>query len=555
MPSPADTPQQSGPDVREAVQLFIEAVRRHLPRVVFTTMVFLLLGVFLSMLWPAKYESETQFLLREVRIVFDTDVLDDLGEIPLPRKMLSLSKELKSMNRVSAVLQELQWTEWMETAGNPSRRKSFYRKVAKNLDVALEADVTGGINATLAFQWTTRKKATDFVNRLRGSWIKRVLDGHRQSLENRKEAAERVVLDRQEEYNAALEALRTYEEENKVHSLSTSEINHEIKAGFSLDLAAAKAALAATLTSVSTLEQALAVIEPEIEVPSLPSDPAQLLAYQKWLKAETAFEDIAGKYTPAHRKYEDADQQRKLIEAKLDEVGGKPEKMTETTGNQIYLLKASELQTAQQEQLAQKLLVDSYEKELGAIEGRLDRLPIVTADLSRLQAEVTIASELLTSSKLSVQPLRDKVRALRSVNTAVNQPSDSSGNNAFEIIDYGIEPEFAVMPIGSIIMAISLMLGVGLGLSGPVLAELTRSSFGSAKEVSRNLGLPVLGAVDMILTARDERARAVQSALTLTTMVLVLAALSTALFIYSEYSNVLPASVLRSLRDVQLALT
>ena len=33
----------------------------------------------------------------------------------------------------------------------------------------------------------------------------------------------------------------------------------------------------------------LAVIEPEYDVPSLPSDPDQLLAYKKWQKAEADF--------------------------------------------------------------------------------------------------------------------------------------------------------------------------------------------------------------------------------------------------------------------------
>lgn len=555
MPATPEPTQSSGPDVREAVQLFLEAVRRHLPRVVFTTLVFLLLGVFLTMLWPAKYESETQFLLREVRIVFDTAVLDDLDDIPLARKQLSLSKELKSMNRVSAVLQELQWKEWLETAGNPARRKSFYRKVATNLSVDLEADVTGGINATLAFQWTTRKKATDFVNRLRDSWIKRVLDGHRQSLEKRKEAAEHVVIDRQQAYNDSLGALRTYEEENKVHSLSTTEINHEMKADFVTKLAEAKAALNTIVTKVAGLEKELAVIEPEYEVPSLPSDPDQLLAYKKWQKFEADFETVAAKYTPANRKYIVADEKRLAAEQKLDELGGKPESLMASAGNPLYLAKATQLLSMQEKQQETKVLVDSYESELFDIDSRLDRLPIVNMDLARLREQKSIAGTLLGEAKIAVQPLRDQVRALRSSNTSVNQPSDSSGGKAFEIIDYGIEPEYAVLPIGAMIMALSLVLGVGLGLSGPVLAELTRSSFGSAKEVSRTLGVPVLGAVDMILTARDVRARAVQSALTLTTMVLVLAALSTALFIYSEYSNVLPATVLRTLRDVQLALT
>ena len=70
-------------------------------------------------------------------------------------------------------------------------------------------------------------------------------------------------------------------------------------------------------------------------------------------------------------------------------------------------------------------------------------------------------------------------------------------------------------------------MGIALGVIPPVLKELTRSSYGSVKEVSRSLGVPVLGAVDLILTRRDVRARLVQQALTMTTMLLVLMALAT----------------------------
>jgi hypothetical protein len=513
------------------------------------------MGVFLTMLWPAKFQSETQFLLREVRIVFDADLLEDLTDIPLSKKLLSLTKELKSMNRVSAVLQELQWKEWLETAGNPARRKAFYLKVAKNLDVDMEADVTGGINATLTFQWTTRKTAVDFVNRLRDAWIKRVLDTHRQGLENRKEESERIVLDRQQAYNDSLEALRTYEEENRVPSLSTLEINHEMKSEYQVKLSDAQAGLQTTVSRLTALEQELIVIDPEYEVNLMPTDPEQGKAYLKLIKAEEVFSEIGDKYMPAHRKYKNAEAGMLKAAAMLKELGGKPESANDLAGNPLYLAKASQLVTIQQNQSELKALVDTYESELAIIDERLSKLPIVTMDLARLKEQVGIAATLLSEAKLDVQPLRDQVRLLRSSNSSVNQFTENAGGKAFEIIDIGIEPEYAVLPIGALIMALSLVLGVGLGLAGPVLAELTRSSFGSVKEVSRNLGVPVLGAVDMILTARDVRARTVQSTLTLTTMVLVLAALSTALFIYAEYPNVLPATVLRSLRDVTMALT
>lgn len=550
-----DNQESSGPDAREAVQLFLQAVRRHLPRVVFTTLVFLMVGLFLAKLWPEKYESETQFMLREQRIISDVAQIEEIEEISLPRKLESMKNELRSMNRVASVLDDLQWEEWLETAGYPSRRKAFYLKVKSNMTIGMSPDVTGAINVTIGFQWTSPEKAKDFVNHMRESWTSLVLESHRGSLEAAKERAERVVIDRQQEYNDALKAVTTYQEENDVAGLYTVEINNEMIGDYQVKLSEAQAKLQSAVTVAQSLEAELRVLEPEYETEVLAADPVQQQAYVQYKKAQAEMDVVAEKYMPAHRNYEDAERKLALAEKALEEAGGVPTQSTSLANNPDFLKKAALLTQKMEEQREFKALVENYQTEIDAANERLARLPIVEADLLRLNEEVATASALLTDAKLKVQPLRDQVASVRNANAVINTGGGLFSGRAFEIIDVGIEAENPVLPIGAILLALSLILGVGVGLSGPVLSEMTRSSFGSVKEVSRTLGVPVLGAVDMILTPRDVRARHVQSALTYTTMALVLAALATALYIYSFHPQVLPAGVMRTLRDLRLTLT
>jgi hypothetical protein len=183
-------------------------------------------------------------------------------------------------------------------------------------------------------------------------------------------------------------------------------------------------------------------------------------------------------------------------------------------------------------------------------------LPVVRSELARLQADVTLKGELLSEAKTEVQPLREKVTQLRAQSFGVDaQGFGTVQSGPFEILETGVEPDNPVLPITVIILAVSIVVGVLVGTLGPVLAEMTRSSFGTVKEVSRSLGVPVLGAVDIILTARDVRARRVQQALTYVTMTLVLLSLAAAIWIYQFNPQVLPSALLRTLREVRMALT
>ena len=543
-------------DPREALQALIGAIRRNIVRVGFTTALFLMVGVALAMIWPKKYESSTTFSLNEPAIIVDTTMVNDVKDVSLSKKILALEANFKSKKRIEQVMGELQWKEWLDTSTSPAQQRLLGLKVKRNLDVVMNTEVTGRINVTLTFQWTSADKAAAFVNRMRDSWIKLVLDSHRRGVEDAKEEAERRLLEREKAYQDAIAARRTYEQENKVPKLGDFETNNSQKGQLLQTIALNSAELNSTLTKVVNLRAELKLIPRDREVVKAPDDPQQALAWAKYQAAETQFEDTATRYREGSTMYKRAESSFTSAKEDLLAVGGKPEMNMVTIVNPEYAAKALELEQAQTRSTELESALAIYNAQLQEVEQNLDRLPRVMGDMERLQADVDSAALLVNAAKVEIQPLREQVKAERSANSVVGQSTGlGGGGSAFEILEPGIEPEDPVMPIGAVLVAVSLLLGVGLGLAGPVVSEFTRSSFGSVKEVSRNLGVPVLGAVDMILTTRDVRARHVQSVLSITTMVLVLVAMGTALYIYAFHREALPPGVVRGIRDLQMALS
>lgn len=543
------------PDPREAIQEVLRAIKRNMVRVTFTVLVSLMVGYALSLVWPSKFESGTEFVLNQARFVSEIEA-KELKEIPLPKKLQTLENELKSRKRIDTVMAELQWVEWLETAGKEARRKDLRDKVKDNLFVAMEVDARGLHHITIKFRWTRPSKAAQFVNALRDHWITLTLDGHRNSVEDQKERLESIVAEREANYQGALSARQKFQQENSVPSLLTPEVNNQLKAEMLTKLTEAKVELDASINVVERLEGELAALEPQIPLPPQPKSPEHAAAMAAYSVAEAAFKEAQEKYTdrnPTYQKFERAFQQAEAALNKLGPIASLNQAEMQT--NPKYYAKAQEWEIARDAEKKFRAQVTRYEEELDAIQERLDAWPMVAQEMQRLDDDVKVAEDLVTAAKLEVQPWRDEVAQLRSM-TFERADEFGLGNiGPFEILESGVEPDKSVLPIGAIIMAFALIAGLTLGVAGPILGELTRSSYGSVKEVSRNLGVPVLGAVDLILTTRDQRARLVQQALSVSTMVLVLAAMGTALYIYTNLPDVLPASVKQFVRDMKIALT
>ena len=547
-------------DAREALQEVLRAIKRNKIRVVFTTLVVLLLGVALSMLWPNKYESSTHFVLRDWYVVEDAALLDELGDLPVVKKLKTLENELRSRARVETVMTELQWVEWLETAGKESDRRDLLEKISDNLVVEMEGTLTGAHDITLVFRWTSPLKARDFVNRLRDQWIQLTLEGYKKRLEERRDREEGVLAEREDDYHAALAAVTTYENEHNVPSLMSDEVNNQLRANYEMELAKASAELETVAGDLQRLEAQLQAIPHDTPQPRAPqtAEQADLLVKLQTSQAQLLqVSDPVKGLTPQHPKRKQMQSEYDTLLAALKAAGYDPDLgILVNQTNPAWLAVETERQARHMRELELTAQVSSLQQQLTDVQARLDMLPVARAELARLNATVTVRSQLVEEQRLIVQPLREKVMQYRSQNFGTDTQAFGAGQaGPFEILESGVEPENPVLPVTAIILAVALVVGVFLGAIGPILAEITRSSFGTVREVGRSLGVPVLGAVDLILTARDLRTRRVQRGLTYVTMAIVLLSLAAAIYIYHSKPEVLPDALRRTLREVRMFLT
>jgi capsular polysaccharide biosynthesis protein len=570
VPDPSDTLVQQT-DAREAIQEVLRALRRNVVRVVFTTLVCLMIGFGLTMIWPAKFESNSVFVLRDTRVfsgAISSGNREDLSALSETKKLQALENELHSRKRIESVMRELQWPEWLETAGKESDRRDLAKKLAKNLTVTMVRDVTGAYIIGISFRWTSPRKTTDFVNRLRDLWIQLTIEGYNKSLEEESARAQAVLTGRDRDYRAAASALANYKDENNVSGLLSPEANQAIIVEQMNAEGRLMAELRTVLTKIESKQLEVQATEPTVlqPAPAPPGPPAEQLALvTRYRDTKKALATLKQTYTAEHLKVKKAQVEFETARKAMEDGGVDPAELEAQllapppapipVQNEVYVTRLEELKQLRDREVEIRAELADVRAAQAVASAALRKLPEVELELGRLQAAVTSGEDLVALQKAVVQPLKEQLMRARSATFGSDSRGFEGSGGVFEILETAVEPEQPMLPIGAIIMAIGLVVGVLLGATGPILTEMTRSSFGTVKEVSRTLGVPVLGAVDLILTTRDVRARSVQQALTYTTMTIVLASLATALYIYKSHQYVLPATLLRMIRDVKMALT
>src|SRR5262245_43137005 len=112
---------------------YVDVLKRGAFKIVFLTILFLLIGLALASFWPSTYESTTKVALKEFRIIDDSDLVKSTAQLPIPQKNQVLQQFLTSRNYVQAVLEQLDWVEYYESNSDPASRTKFLGRVAAHI--------------------------------------------------------------------------------------------------------------------------------------------------------------------------------------------------------------------------------------------------------------------------------------------------------------------------------------------------------------------------------------------------------------------------------------
>ena len=158
-----------------------------------------------------------------------------------------------------------------------------------------------------------------------------------------------------------------------------------------------------------------------------------------------------------------------------------------------------------------------------------------------VQARVTKARQRhgrLASVLMSIEPAINAISQDRLMQFTEGQPARGSGR--------------PVSPKANTVMILAIMVGVAVGIGCVILAEILDRAYRSSGQVARSLGLPILEAIDEIVTTQDRRRILVRRAVIGPLVLLALAA-TTGLTGSMAYLSIQKPSAYERLRRIPVA--
>jgi tyrosine-protein kinase Etk/Wzc len=124
--------------------------------------------------------------------------------------------------------------------------------------------------------------------------------------------------------------------------------------------------------------------------------------------------------------------------------------------------------------------IASLKKELGSVDGRIRRMPMLQQNSLRMQRDIKVNTELyasLLNSSLQMRLARE----------------GRVGN--VRVLDQALSPEKPVRPKAAIVMALALAAGLFLGLLAAVLRKVLKSTVAAPEEIEMRTGLDVYSTI------------------------------------------------------------
>lgn len=515
----------------------LAVVKRRIFQVVLPAILGVAIGGAVGVLLPREYEVSTQVELREV--VLPIGGFGGSSQA-IRRDITSARFHVKSLERIRRVIEKLEWQDF--TPLTAAEKYEYLKRVA----AAVQVTVVGGAkNMGSSFIFITYtdsdgQRAEHFLNRLRDSYTGEVVERFRNTardardtLQNQLSIAHQAYIDKQ----------RQSTELKKRYGLSPTQQT----AGFGprdedpvfTRLATARAELAAVIhqltaakTQKKTLEERYNDAPREVPEQSLTGGLGydtllvQIRAdIETWKRAQDGLR-------PEHSRYQQAESE---IQKLLDRQRGIEDRAFSQGDDDVRMV-LNPLRT----DLAQRiddleLKIKTLEAERRGLEDEIAGLALQSAELTDVYREAA----QLDGEVANARKAHDTARALYDRQKAFVEFIAQPHANPFTVAEVARALTEPSSPAGSLMMFAGLVLGLVIGVGSAMAAEFGRSAFRSATDLSRALAVPVLGAVNSIVTRREARAMMARRAMVVSSTLILAGVIFWVTWAYEEQPRLL----------------
>jgi uncharacterized protein involved in exopolysaccharide biosynthesis len=475
------------------LQEFLAVLSRRKWQILLPTLVCASLGAFLAVIVPKKYVTSTQVELRPVSVA---QASKEPGNAPF---------QIKAMERVKKVVTDLQNREYL--ALSPDAQRDFLEDVQEDIKVVTSSPTLRGTTfVTIEYADVRREWAAEFLKALREDWIADVVDGDRRratfALESLR--TERRLLEKQQKsQEEGLTNLR------RQHGLSATQpagggareraedpVYARLKSN-ETERDKISRSLQALDVEIAQLELALQDLPPTIastDVVPGESNATQLGEVEGQIAAAQA--KLKG-IKPSHSQYIKTQLEIRGLEERRDQLLRQSTKAQIVAGSRPN----PDLEPARK-------VIEDKKRERAVSSATLERLE---SDISRDRLAAEELQDVYREERErmgEIARLQEKLLAIDKKLMEKGQEVDtllSPLSNPFSITAEVWTPQRPTEPNPWMILSFGIVLGLALGVGSSLLGEFSRSCFRGVADISRVMVVPVLGAVDRIVTQAEAR--------------------------------------------------
>lgn len=526
-------------EARGQIQDFLDVLRRRAWQIAVPAVFVIVIGSCFTAIVPRKFLARTQLELRQV------------GAQGVGKEGLNAQFQVKAPARIKRVVEDLKDPVYL--ALEEPRRIEFLRDVQKNLRVDIQAQ--SSIFITLSYADVDRSWSGTLLRALRDDWKEDVLERDKNKLkdERQKLGNERENLEKRLERD--LEELANLK---RIHGISATQPIPGVSEGRSEDpefdrLQEAKNQLFETQVSlgkarsmVETLEKRLKDLPERLSSEEVVAGVGHGAEIRKIETEILDLQEVLRGYGRAHTRYQliqnqiATKEQRKLD---LESLVTRGELTRLTVANPEWGELQKEVADARQEvttlEAAQRILV-----------GAITDSQQTVADLHDAYKEVREREDRISRLQANLKNIdgryQDRVQQV--------ELSEGPRGDPFAILEEISVPPKPTEPNPLMLVAFSIVTGLGLGVGLAVLLEYSKTCFRSVYDVSRVMVVPVLGNINSIVTRREARIRRTRRLLVGAASFLLLGSLGFVTWAWSAESALLTPSLRNAIEDLRSAL-
>ena len=533
------------------IQDFVLVFKRRKWQVILPALFVLAGGVVFAVIVPKKYRVTTS-----VELLQPTMHVGQAEESATLREIRNAQYHLRNSTRVEEAIVAGNWDEYARL--DEDERLDFVMDTRSAIGVKIltpqeKNSPMSSVFVEISYADVDGKRAERFLSTLTGSWIDEVVQRDYNQLQSERDEYQNQVTAAQKHFDSITKRKTDLWAEMGISVTQADMRNNKEEDPVFVELTLARqerdlasAELEQLRAKLSSLRKEFEAMPTQVEKKEVDPglDLGQKIAQLELKKA--GLEQVFEGRTPENTKYKIAQRELETVDKEIATLQSLQREETMRTvwiENPERKAKGAEIAVLELEEVGLKARLDKWNKE-------------VDAKTSHHQAQIASWDELIrlnTSAKHASDELDEAMARLRAVGSRIAAYNAVQGE-PYRIADPPRAPAKPTEPNPIIIVVVSLLGGIAFGLGVAFLSEFSRSCYRSVGDLSRSLGVPILGVVNRIYTRSERRANRSRRLIIGASAAIIMACVGWFTYAWVYDQSKLTTEIVQVVEDLQLKL-